>query len=169
MHFILVTQWHSKGLRESSVLAHSTYHCLFTAIMCVTEGHQRSSCDAATAITPRFYCLFIRTQRHVACFVHDQSTRRRMSLLATQRRRIMQMPLRCCAAEGESSLNRLKGVHTLKENLNLFLFDFFFQNAMPLMHCQKIINKFLELTNAILKEKAQATSSSFFVEDEAKK
>lgn len=72
MQFILVTQWHSKGLRESSVLAHSTYHCLFTAIMCVTEGHQRSSCNAATAITPRFYCLFIRTQRHVACFVHDQ-------------------------------------------------------------------------------------------------
>lgn len=129
--------------------------------MCVTEGHQRSSCDTATAITPRFKCLFIRTQRHVACFVHDQSTRRRMSLLATQRRLIMQMPLRCCAAVGESSAfcmyiehSRIAlRVFTRSKKIYLFLFDFFFQDTMPFMHCQKIINTFLELTNAILREK----------------
>lgn len=145
--------------------------------MCVTEGHQRSSCDTATAITHRFKCLFIRTQRHVACFVHDQSTRRRMSLLATQRRLIMQMPLRCCAAVGESSAFCMYIEHSrialrvfTRSKKIIFIFVWFLLSGHDAIHALSKDNKHvLRIDQCNFKGEAQATSSLFFVEDEAKK
>lgn len=85
----------------------STYHCTFTAIMCLTLARRQSSSGASSDIAalprrprPHFYCVFVKTQSHDAYFVYARSTRRRMAIYATLSRQ-MKMSLRRSVTVGD--------------------------------------------------------------------
>lgn len=88
----------------------STYHCAFTAIMCLTLARRQSSSGASSDLAalprrpppphPHFYCVFVKTQSHDAYFVYARSTRRRMAIYATLSRQ-MKMSLRRSVTVGD--------------------------------------------------------------------